>query len=212
MMSGGMPPLKNAISSTDLDLSFVQIRLSLPIQNQSGNVTMHKDAVKSEPNIDKDWNVRQELIDGVRIKEIKNVLTSRSVLTEVFRSDWQLHSQDIRHIIHVSFLPGAINAWHCHKYQTDHLSCVYGLLRVVLYDDRNESATYGRINVFQIGQTGPKTIVIPPAIWHGFQNLHDGYSNMINFFDRPFDRDDPDHFSLPYNHTSIPYSFDHGAE
>lgn len=168
---------------------------------------MIEDAVKAQQTINEEWEFFRDLIEGVQVKEVKNVPTSASVITEVFRTDWDLHDREIQQIIHVSFYPGIVCAWHCHQFQTDHLACVHGSMKVVLYDDREESPTRGRTNIFRLSPLRPALVVIPPLIWHGFQNTDRDVSIIVNFFDRAFDYADPDEWRLPADSPKIPYEF-----
>ena len=79
--------------------------------------------------------------------------------------------------------------------------------RVVLYDARGDSPTRGQMNEFRIGTVRPGLIVIPPGVWHGVQNLHDGPSTLVNLVDRAYRYDDPDHWRLPPDTAEIPYRF-----
>ncbi len=74
---------------------------------------MIESAQKDKQSMTPDWEPVRELIDGVRIKEVKNILTKNGVTTEVFREDWNAKGKDVKHIIHVSFQHRAISAWHC---------------------------------------------------------------------------------------------------
>lgn len=51
--------------------------------------------------------------------------------------------------------PSVVMAWHYHKKQDDYITCVKGMLKLVLYDDRKKSPTYGEINEFFIGDYNP---------------------------------------------------------
>ena len=78
-------------------------------------------AVKDQPHVTPGFEVkRDDLLDGVRTFEVKNIVTANGFTTEVFRPDWGVAQLPIRHVIHVSLHPGVISAWHQHHHQTDH--------------------------------------------------------------------------------------------
>jgi|SRR5215218_8632273 len=163
-------------------------------------------AVKDEPHVTPDWDVAVDLIDGVRQREIRNVVTANGVTTEVHRDDWGIVPGP-EQVIHVSLRPGAISAWHMHERKTDHLMVVSGHLRAVLFDGRSESPTAGKLNVLHLSVLRPTLLVIPPGVWHGIQNLSDGSSTFVNYFDEQYDYGAPDDWRLPADTDEIPYRF-----
>lgn len=164
-------------------------------------------AVKDVQTVLPDGSLLMDLIEGVQVRETKNVLTSNGMTTEVFRQDWGLHNLSLQHLVHVTFRADGLSAWHLHEKQTDHIFASAGRLKVVLYDDRPGSQSRGRLNVFYLSPLRPALLVVPPQIWHGVQNLEAGDSSFINFFDRHFCYEDPDDWRLPPDTDAIPYRF-----
>ncbi len=166
-------------------------------------------AVKDPAHVSPSFDVkRDDLLEGVRTFEVKNIVTANGFTTEVFRPDWGVAQLPIQHVIHVNLHPGVISAWHQHRMQTDHVFVVNGTLRVVLYDGRDDSPTRGGVNVFNVSNVRPTLLVIPPGIWHGVKNIGEGMTSFVNYFDRPYVYDDPDEWRLPRDTPEIPYSFD----
>jgi dTDP-4-dehydrorhamnose 3,5-epimerase len=164
-------------------------------------------ASKDGQRIAADWLPQQALIKGVRVKEIKHVPSEYGVLTEIFRRDWELDAGMVEQAFQVLLTPGKISAWHAHQWTTDRLFVSQGLIKVVLYDARRGSDTYGQLNEFRFGAARPALIVVPPGIWHGAQNLAVEPSCLINLVDRAYCYADPDHWRLHWNTPVIPYSF-----
>jgi dTDP-4-dehydrorhamnose 3,5-epimerase len=157
-------------------------------------------------HITRDWELIGGHIDGVEIREVRHIVTRNGQTTELHRRDWEICA-DVAHIVHVSLRVGTLSAWHKHKEQTDHIFCVAGMLKVVLYDDREGSATLGKVDVFNIAATRPMLLVIPPGIWHGIQNVWHEPSCFVNYFDREYRYEDPDEWRLPADTDEIPYRF-----
>ena len=165
-------------------------------------------AVKDQPHVTPAFEVkRDDLLEGVRTFEVKNIVTANGFTTEIFRPDWGVAQLPIQHVIHVSLHPGVVSAWHQHRIQTDHVFVVSGTLRVVLYDDREDSSTRGGVNVFNVSNVRPTLLVVPPGVWHGVKNLGVGMVNFVNYFDRPYNYEDPDEWRLPQDTPEIPYRF-----
>ena len=90
-----------------------------------------------------DWQpVGQPQIDGLGIREIRNGVFRNGVPTELLRSEWFDPPFDVRHMVHVTMMPGSVWAWHCHLRQCDVIFPVLGHFRVAFYDDREDSPTY----------------------------------------------------------------------
>ena len=165
-------------------------------------------ALKARQSVTADWDFTQDLIHGVLVKEINNVPKDNGVLTEVFRLDWALDGGRIEQVFQVTLKPGAISAWHVHDTTTDRLFVADGLMKIVLYDARDDAPTYGRINEFRLGALRPGLLVVPPGVWHGVQNIGPGGGRLLNLVDCAYRYADPDHWKLPPDSDRIPYSFD----
>ena len=164
-------------------------------------------AIKDERHMTREWDLLRESIDGAVAREVKHVVTANGITTELFRKDWGVAVGEVVHMIHVSLRPGAVSAWHMHKLKTDHLFVVGGLIRAVLYDDRDGSPTRGKVDVHHLSPARPMLVVIPPGVWHGLQVLSPDPGAFVNFFDRAYDYENPDDWRLPADSPEIPYSF-----
>ena len=100
------------------------------------------------------------LIEGVILKELKPILDERGYLQECFRSDWPIFEKFGQAYITVAF-PNIVKAWHKHKIQADNMVCIVGNAKLVLYDDREDSTTYKKINEIFFGEKNP--LLIPAS-------------------------------------------------
>ncbi len=168
---------------------------------------MSNDGTKDPQSIDAQWRTEQPPLHGVQFRESKNIPTERSIVRECYRSDWGLNDLPIKHIIAVSAWPRQIMGWHKHLIQTDHIFVLQGTFKTVLYDDRDDSPTRGKIHVMQLSDMRPGVLVIPPGIWHAFENLTMQPATLLNYFDREYQYEDPDEYKLPPDTPDIPFSF-----
>ena len=165
-------------------------------------------AIKDQEHITPGGSLIAERIAGVVIREGSNIVTRNGHTTEIFSSPWELPVESVRHVILVSLKPSAVSAWHMHLAQTDQIVAIDGMLKLVLYDPREDSPTRDRVDVFHLSPMRPTLVVIPPGIWHGIQNMDGGrFSSFLNLFDRPYDHSDPDEWRLPRTNDRIPYDF-----
>src|SRR5437899_5494009 len=175
------------------------MRENSPMPDPRGVRTSLSDAMlesrQDHQSITADWQLLQDLIAGVRIKEVRNVVkSSGDVLCEIFRRDWLLDEGAVDQVFQVAMNPGAISAWHCHRTTTDRLFVSQGAIQIVLYDSREGSETHARVNEFRFGAVRPALVTIPPGVWHAVRNLSSTPSLLLNLTDRAYAYEDPDHW------------------
>lgn len=166
------------------------------------------DAKPDRQTVTRDWRpVDLELISGVRLREVRPVIGRDRELTEVFRLDWFDDSPPIEQIFQVTLRPGALSAWHGHAETTDRLYVAEGTVRFVLYDQRPESPTRGRVNEFILSPRRPGLLVVPPQVWHGLQNVGGGTAIVMGGVDHAYCYEKPDHWRAPADSPDIPFEF-----
>jgi dTDP-4-dehydrorhamnose 3,5-epimerase len=166
---------------------------------------------QDKQGITRDWQfVNQPLIHGVRIKQIENVMTGYGTLTEVYRRDWDLDEGGVDQVFQSILEPGGVSGWHAHAVTTDRLFVGAGRMRIVLYDSRKSSPTFGRVNEFRSGPARPSLVVIPPQVWHAVENISSVPALLINAVDKAYRYESPDHYRLPLETDQIPYRFHQG--
>lgn len=152
-----------------------------------------------------EWQALQRPIDGVVTHEVLHVPRDHGIITEMYRPEWDPSGLPVVHIYQSRLFPGAIGAWSCHGSSIDRLFVNQGLLKVVLYDGREESRTHGSLMELYVGDPRPTFLVLPAGVWHGIQNLGSADALLLNFPTNAYDYEDPDHWRLPYDSDQIPY-------
>lgn len=91
----------------------------------------------------------------------------------------------------------------------DRLFVASGLLKIVCYDGREGSPTFGRINEFSVSDRNPGLLRIPPNIYHGWKNIGVTEAIVINLPTTLYDYESPDSFDFPWDGAAagdlIPY-------
>ena len=146
------------------------------------------------------------MISGVNAKYLKNITDERGRLMEIMRNDESIFVKFGQVYLTTNY-PGVVKAWHYHKIQSDYICCVKGMIKVVLYDARKDSKTYGEINEFCIGDFNPMLIVIPPGVYHGWKCISDMEAIIINVTTELYNYGNPDEFRLPPDSEDIPYKW-----
>jgi len=125
---------------------------------------------------------------------------------EMLRSDDDIYSQ-FGQVYMTTAYPGVVKAWHYHKIQNDHFVVVKGMIKLVLYDDREGSKTRGEVNEFFMGMHNPILVKIPRGIYHGFKSMGEEEAIVINVPTEPYNRETPDEYRIPADDESIPYDW-----
>ncbi len=153
------------------------------------------------------YNFKMEIIEGVKIKNLKVIPDERGRLFEILRRDDEMFNEFGQVYITTAY-PGVIKAWHMHENQNDNIACIYGMIKLVLYDERKESKTYKVINEFFIGEHNLLLIHIPKRVWHGFKNICEKECIVINIPDRVYNYKNPDEKRREFNTDLIPYNWE----
>jgi dTDP-4-dehydrorhamnose 3,5-epimerase len=158
-----------------------------------------------------DGTLRLEPINGVRYRLARPVSHHHGHLTEVFRADWGLTEAPIVQVTSTLTFPKRVRAWGLHRFTIDRLFAATGSLLIVCYDGRRDSPTFGRINEFMFGGRNPGLVVIPPGIYHGWQNIGDDEATIVSMPSQLYDYDAPDRWELPWDSSeaqaTIPYKW-----
>ena len=162
-------------------------------------------ARKDSQQVTVEWQPLHRVIDGVVVREVLHVPRDHGIITELYRPDWDPTGLPVVHIYQSRLFPGAIGAWSCHAESIDRLFVNQGLLKLVLYDGREGSATAGLVTELFAGDARPAFVVIPSGVWHGLQNVGASDALMLNYPTHAYDYADPDHWRLPYDTAEIPY-------
>ncbi|MEK7290573.1 MAG: dTDP-4-dehydrorhamnose 3,5-epimerase family protein, partial [Planctomycetota bacterium] len=83
-----------------------------------------------------------------------------------------------------------------------------GMMKVVLYDGRKDSPTFGEINEFIAGIFNPILIQIPPRVTHGFKCISEHEAMVVNCPTELYNYNAPDEYRLDPHSGEIPYNWD----
>jgi len=147
------------------------------------------------------------MIDGVVIKKLRVIPDERGRVMEILRRDDDIFEKFGQVYMTTSY-PGVIKGWHYHRLQDDNMTVVKGMMKVVLYDGRKDSPTYGEVNEFFVGEHNPMLVHIPKGVYHGWKNIGTEEAIVINTVTEPYNYEKPDEHRVAYNDPSVPYDWD----
>ena len=147
-----------------------------------------------------------ELISGVMIKDLRVFPDQRGRLMEILRKDDDIFA-GFGQMYMTTTLPGVVKAWHLHTRQTDMVCCVYGMIRLVIFDEREKSSYLGQFNEFFIGTHKPQVIHIPPMLYHGWQCVSQEEAIIINTVTEVYNYQNPDEKRLDPHYSHIKFDW-----
>jgi dTDP-4-dehydrorhamnose 3,5-epimerase len=142
-------------------------------------------------------------IKDVIITELKVIKDDRGKVMHMMRNDSSVF-KSFGEIYFSTIYKDAVKAWHLHKEATLNYACIRGKVKLVLFDDREDSST--KLTYEEIILTPEKyfLISIPPNIWNGFKGLDEGESIIANCLnlrhnEKEMVREDPNSKKFQYN-------------
>jgi dTDP-4-dehydrorhamnose 3,5-epimerase len=146
------------------------------------------------------------MIDGVKTKQLKVIPDERGRLMEILRSDDSLFEK-FGQVYMTTTYPGVVKAWHLHKKQTDNVACIQGMIKLVIFDPRENSPTRRELNEFYLGTHNPLLVQIPTGVFHGWACVSEEEAIVVNIPNRLYDYEDPDEHRLDPHRNDIPYDW-----
>jgi dTDP-4-dehydrorhamnose 3,5-epimerase len=98
----------------------------------------------------------------------------------------------------------ASTARRIHRETTLNYACVAGMVKLVMYDDRDGSPTAGVLQELFVGTENYVMVRIPPMVWNGVKGLGGTPAMIANCASHPHDPDeisrlDPSSDRIPYD-------------
>jgi dTDP-4-dehydrorhamnose 3,5-epimerase len=143
------------------------------------------------------------MIDGVQVVPLKRIPDERGTVMHMLRAT-DPHFKQFGEIYFSTIYPGVIKGWHRHEVMTLNYACVSGRIKLVLYDDREDSNTRGELMEIFLGPDHYALVQIPPFVWNGFKGMGDQMAIVANCSTHPHDptktqRLDPFDTRIPYD-------------
>lgn len=145
------------------------------------------------------------MIDGVQIIPLKRIPDERGTIMHMMRAD-DPHFKQFGEIYFATVYRDVVKAWHWHREMTLNYACIFGRIKLVLYDDRPTSPTRGELMEIFLGPENYSLVIIPPEVWNGHKGLADPYSIVANQCTHVHDPRRSERIS-PFD-SHIPYEWD----
>jgi len=145
------------------------------------------------------------MIDGVEIIPLTQIPDERGKIMHMLRSDAD-HFEKFGEVYFSVAYPGVIKGWHLHTRQTQNYAVVSGMIKLVLFDSREDSSTKSKLMELFVGEDNYCLVKIPPGISNGYKAYGTKPAILANCATEPHDPDemtriDPFSPDIPYDWT-----------
>jgi len=148
-------------------------------------------------------------IEGVKIIPLKKIPDERGTIMHGVRADDAYNGllNDFGEVYFKKLYPGVINGWHVHETLILNYICISGMIKLVLYDMRAESATKGQIQEICFGEDNYCLVHIPAGIANASKGIGVPHSIFCNVASQPHNPDlkyrriDPHSDEIDYDWT-----------
>ena len=142
-------------------------------------------------------------IAGVTIAPLRRIPDERGTIYHMLRRD-DPHFLEFGEIYFTSIYRGVVKGWHRHAAMTLNYACIVGRVKLVVFDDREDSSTRGALVERFLGPDDYSLVVIPPGLWTGMKGMSD-VCIVANCATEPHDPQDTERLD-PFD-PAIPYDW-----
>ena len=143
-------------------------------------------------------------IHDVTVTPLRRIADERGAVFHMLREDSPVFER-FGEIYFSTVYPGVVKGWHIHKRMTLNYAVPSGMVKLVCFDDREDSATRGVVQELHIGELNYVLVTIPPLVWNGFKGEGTGPALIANCASIPHDPDEIDRLD-PFD-NDIPYDW-----
>jgi len=144
------------------------------------------------------------MISGVRIVPLTQIVDERGKIMHMLKAT-DPHFLGFGEIYFSCCWPGTVKAWHVHKSMTINNAVISGHAKLVMYDMRPASATYGEVQEVFLGDDNYCLVQIPPGIANGYKAYGDTMVILANCATEPHRPEEMER--LPPFTPDIPYDW-----
>jgi dTDP-4-dehydrorhamnose 3,5-epimerase len=148
------------------------------------------------------------VIEGVKVVALRQIPDERGTVMHMLKRT-DPHFTQFGEIYFTTVHPGVVKGWHKHQRMTLNYACPYGRIKLVLYDDREDSSTRGEIMELLLGPNDYQLVQIPTDVWNSFKGLGEVTSIIANCATEPHTKEftsssDPFDGDIPYDWVNAP--------
>jgi len=144
------------------------------------------------------------VIEGVRVVPRRQLSDERGKIMHMLRDD-DPEFERFGEVYFSAVNPGAIKAWHLHTRMQLNYVCVFGQIKLVLFDARESSPTHRELMELFLGPESYSLVTVPVGVWNGFKGIATVPSIVCNCATLAHDPGEIQR--KPYDWPEIPYDW-----
>ena len=142
------------------------------------------------------------MIEGIQIIPLRRMPDERGAVFHMLKSS-DPHFREFGEIYFSTVYRGVVKGWHRHREMTLNYACVFGRIKLALYDERDGPTRGELVEVF-LGPDQYSLVIIPPGVWNGFKGIGTTRAIVANCATIPhspdeIERRDPLDSRIPYD-------------
>ncbi len=145
------------------------------------------------------------MIKGVAVHPLRRIPDERGMVMHMLRADAP-HFERFGEIYFSTVYPNVVKGWHLHRRMTLNYAVVSGMIKLVLYDDREDSPTRSEVMELFVGDQNYVLVTVPPLVWNGFKGVGTAPAIVANCATVPHDPTEIERLD-PWS-PRIPYRWD----
>lgn len=108
------------------------------------------------------------MIERVVYTPLRQIADERGKIMHMLRADAP-HFQQFGEVYFSVAYPGVVKGWHEHTRQTQNYAVIQGMIKLVLFDNREASGTYRELSEVFIGEDNYQLVTIPTGVINGYK-------------------------------------------
>lgn len=144
-------------------------------------------------------------VQGAYLRPLRRIPDERGTILHGLRADQA--DNPLGEVYFKRLYQGVVNGWHIHETLVLNYICLVGMMKLVLYDAREDSPTKGALKELFIGEDNYALVHIPAGVANGVKGVSAPWSLFCNVASEPhnphlqYRRVDPHCGEIPYDWT-----------
>jgi len=150
--------------------------------------------------------VKNVKINGLKLTPLKQICDQRGSVMHYLNSDSPNYLK-FGEVYFSTVKAGIIKGWKFHKTITQNFCIPFGIIKIVVYDNREKSETYGYIDEIILNNyDNYYLLTMPPKLWYSFKCISENYAIIANVIDEKHSQNET--VIQPINSIKIPYDWE----
>jgi len=142
-------------------------------------------------------------IEGVKISKLKQNIDNKGAVYHYINSESPTY-KSFGEIYFSKINSGVVKGWKLHKNTIQNMCVPYGELKIVIFDNRFSSKTFGEIDEIYLNDNDEYALLtIPTDLWYSFQSLSKDFTLLTNLIDKKYDSGESE--TMQIKNDLIPY-------